>query len=308
MLARSPQAPDGALAECDNERAGFGVIEMPRRQRCWLAIPRSGSGMRGSERLPRAEGVARPHGCGRGVAMTRVLAGGRSHSAGGLGWRLQELSKRSLLLSRQGRSADRSLTTLGWPARRPVAQVARSKSEATCARGAAADPVGDPSFLLRVRVGVRGAPPAGGRRRRALPAADRGAVRRRLQCGRREERRRAQARRGGDPMSVRGRTRQPGIESDTRRIEHSRAQRSRESESDAEVTRRTTSVGRGISNYDQATTPPPRGDEASTSDVTQRLEGARSIPCSGGEPGVLVLEKVRDWCGTRSTFSLCRRA
>jgi hypothetical protein len=35
--------------------------------------------------------------------MTRVLAGGRSHSAGSLGWRLQELSKRQPLLPRQSR-------------------------------------------------------------------------------------------------------------------------------------------------------------------------------------------------------------
>ena len=46
---------------------------------------------------------------------------------------------------------------------------------------AAGDPLGDPPRLLRVPVGVRGAPPARGRGWRALPAADRGAVRCRLE-------------------------------------------------------------------------------------------------------------------------------
>ena len=72
-------------------------------------------------------------------------------------------------------------------------QIAKLMSDARSAGGPDSDTAvlgalqqihcGDPSFLLRVPVGVRGAPPARGRRRRALPAADRGAVRRRLQCG-----------------------------------------------------------------------------------------------------------------------------
>ena len=32
MLARSPQAPDGALDECDSERARIGVTAKPRLQ------------------------------------------------------------------------------------------------------------------------------------------------------------------------------------------------------------------------------------------------------------------------------------
>ena len=73
---------------------------------CWLTRRRCAR----SDRAKRSRGWAGPDDPDRGIAMARVRAGGRSHSAGRLGWRLQEPSKRSLLLSRERRAADRSRT------------------------------------------------------------------------------------------------------------------------------------------------------------------------------------------------------
>jgi hypothetical protein len=38
VLARSPQAPDGTLAECDSERAGIGVTAKPREGQWRLVV------------------------------------------------------------------------------------------------------------------------------------------------------------------------------------------------------------------------------------------------------------------------------
>ena len=78
MLAGFWLAPTGEFDESDDPRAATGVIGLPRQQHCRLAIPCSGSSSRGPG-LPRsAEGVARPHGCGRGNALVANQWAGRA--------------------------------------------------------------------------------------------------------------------------------------------------------------------------------------------------------------------------------------
>jgi hypothetical protein len=67
--------------------------------------------------------------------MTRVLAGGRSHSAGGLGCVCRNRASARSCSSRQSRCADRSLPTPWWPASRPVAQMANCADLQSCLPG-----------------------------------------------------------------------------------------------------------------------------------------------------------------------------
>jgi hypothetical protein len=99
-------------------------------------------GLVGRRRSARSLGRQSDRPPGRGLGTDAIVGRGTSRgdrrawqSARSVARALAETascSKRSCLRSRQSRSADRSLITLGWPARGPVAQVANRRSAATC--------------------------------------------------------------------------------------------------------------------------------------------------------------------------------
>ena len=79
-IARTMRKPARASRRRKRRAAAFPRPETPgspRQQHCRLAITRFGSSSRGSGRLLPAEGVARPHGCWRGIGVAARAAGGR---------------------------------------------------------------------------------------------------------------------------------------------------------------------------------------------------------------------------------------